>query len=259
MGPQHDAHRLQWVEDVWSRQRNCRGGSLGKETATGSGSIIRGAPTTSATSTLTTANAESAARQLAGEGVPTFGEEVVEQGLSTFARSPMGVLGLANRYDGMDLPGDDCRIVVLDGKPDAVSLQEKFLSERADASAANAERLRTRIVQGAGRATRGPNDYAVVVVVGSDITRYLSRPENQTALEPELQAEVQFGWDQVPTKKRTGYRVPQVARSTSASAFTSRKRRCSTGARRTTSSSRPAPTASRPSARSAEGLTSRRV
>ena len=105
------------------------------------------------------------------------------------------MLGLANRYDGMDLPGDACRIVVLDGKPDAVSLQEKFLSERAEASAALSERLRTRIVQGAGRCTRGPNDYAVVVVSGSDITRYFSRPENQTALEPELQAEVQFGWD----------------------------------------------------------------
>ena len=39
------------------------------------------------------------------------------------------------------------RIVVLDGKPDAVSLEEKFLSERAAATAALAERLRTRIVR----------------------------------------------------------------------------------------------------------------
>jgi hypothetical protein len=58
-----------------------------------------------------------------------------------------------------------------------------------------AERLRTRIVQGAGRATRGPNDYAVVVVLGTDITRYFSRPDNRRALEPELQAEVEFGWE----------------------------------------------------------------
>ena len=146
-------------------------------------------------SQTTSAVAEQVARELAGEGVPTFGKEVVENGLATFAMAPTGVLGLANRYDGMDLPGNDCRIVVLGGKPDAVSLQEKFLSERAEASAALAERLRTRIVQGAGRATRGPNDYAVVVVIGSDITRYFSRREHQTALEPELQAEVQFGWD----------------------------------------------------------------
>ena len=138
---------------------------------------------------------EQTARALATEGVPVFGKQAVESGLATFAKAATGVMGLANRYDGIDLPGTACRIVVLDGKPDLVSLQEKFLSERAQANAALSERLRTRIVQGAGRCTRGPNDYAVVLVLGSDITRYFSRPENKSALEPELQAEVQFGWE----------------------------------------------------------------
>lgn len=142
----------------------------------------------------TVANTEAAAAALAGSGVPVMGRDVLEYGLDVFAKSPTGVLGLANRYDGLDLPGGACRVVVLGGKPDAVSLQEKFLSERAEASVALAERLHTRIVQGAGRCTRGPNDYAVVVVLGSDITRYFSRPDNRQALEPELQAEVEFGW-----------------------------------------------------------------
>lgn len=143
----------------------------------------------------TIVNTEAIAKTLAGEGVPVMGRDDLEQqGLETFAKSPTGVLGLANRYDGLDLPGKACRIVVLDGKPDAVGLQEKFLSERAEANAALAERVRTRIVQGAGRCTRGPNDYAVVVVLGSDIMRYFSRPENLRALEPELQAEIEFGW-----------------------------------------------------------------
>ncbi|BDN85427.1 DEAD/DEAH box helicase (plasmid) [Mycobacterium pseudoshottsii] len=137
---------------------------------------------------------EDAARSLAGRGVAVFGKDSVEHGLAVFAQAPTGVLGLANRYDGMDLPGEDCRIVVLDGRPDTVSLQEKFLSERVKATAALAERVRTRIVQGAGRCTRGPNDYAIVVVLGSDITRYFSRPDNKTALEAELEAEVGFGW-----------------------------------------------------------------
>lgn len=143
----------------------------------------------------TIANAEAAATALAGDGVPVMGRDHLEQhGLESFAAAPTGVLGLANRYDGLDLPGNACRIVVLNGKPDAVGLQERFLSERAEANAALAERLRTRIVQGAGRCTRGPNDYAVVVVLGSDIMKYFSRPENLRALEPELQAEVEFGW-----------------------------------------------------------------
>lgn len=33
-----------------------------------------------------------------------------------------------------------------------------------------------------------------MVVLGSDITRYFSRTDNRVALEPELQAEVEFGW-----------------------------------------------------------------
>ncbi|MDP9828376.1 DEAD/DEAH box helicase [Kineosporia succinea] len=137
---------------------------------------------------------EQISRTLASEDVPVLGKSVLENGLAEFKKSPTGILGLANRYDGMDLPGDSCRVVVLVGKPDAGTLQEKFLSERAQSSAALAERLRTRIIQGAGRCTRGPNDYAVVVVLGSDITRYFSRTENRKALEPELQAEVDFGW-----------------------------------------------------------------
>lgn len=141
------------------------------------------------------ANTEAAAEALSGPGVPVMGRDTLEkQGLESFVRAPIGVLGLANRYDGLDLPGNACRIVVLGGKPDAVGLQERFLSERAEANAALAERLRTRIVQGAGRCTRGPNDFAVVVVLGSDIMKYFSRPENLRALEPELQAEVEFGW-----------------------------------------------------------------
>lgn len=139
-------------------------------------------------------NARAAAAALAPAGVSVFGKDDVDHDLAVFAKAPHGVLGLANRYDGLDLPDDDCRIVVLNGLPSAHSLQEKFLAERADAGAALAERLRTRVVQGAGRCTRGPSDYAVVAVRGADLTRYLRRPEVRDALDPELQAEVEFGW-----------------------------------------------------------------
>jgi hypothetical protein len=144
----------------------------------------------------TVANTEASAERLAGEGVQVWGRDDLERGgLRAFAQSGTGVLGLANRYDGLDLPGDACRIVVLEGKPNAVGLQERFLSERAGATAVIAERIRTRIVQGAGRCTRGPNDYAVVIILGNDITKYFSGPDNRSPLEPELQAEIAFGWE----------------------------------------------------------------
>ena len=67
-----------------------------------------------------TENTEQAAKALAGHDVPVFGKSAVESGLGTFASANTGVLGLANRYDGLDLPNDACRVVVLGGKPDAV-------------------------------------------------------------------------------------------------------------------------------------------
>jgi hypothetical protein len=135
------------------------------------------------------------ARDLARPGWPVLTVDDVADGMEPLAVAEHATCGLASRYDGLDLPGDDCRAVVLEGKPDQDSLQERFLSKRVRAGAALAERIRTRVIQGAGRCTRGPTDWAVVVVLGADLTKYLLRQETQKALDPELQAEIQFGLD----------------------------------------------------------------
>ncbi len=142
-----------------------------------------------------TDTAVATARELAQPGWPVFTIDQVADGMEPFAAAPHAVCGLAARYDGLDLPGDTCHAVVLNGKPDADNLQERFLSQNVRAGAALAERLRTRVVQGAGRCTRGPNDWAIVVVLGSDLTTYLVRPETRQTLDPELQSEISFGID----------------------------------------------------------------
>lgn len=80
-----------------------------------------------------------------------MGKADVASGMGPFASAGRATCGLASRYDGLDLRGDACRAVVLEGRPDQDSLQEKFLSERVRAGTALAERVRTRVVQGAGR------------------------------------------------------------------------------------------------------------
>ncbi|ANY10641.1 hypothetical protein [Pseudonocardia sp. HH130630-07] len=100
---------------------------------------------------------------------------------------------LANRYDGLDLPDAECRVTVLDGMPRGAHLQERFLSETLLAGRVLRERQRTRVVQGAGRCTRGMSDYSVVVVLGDLLTRFLASPDVRTALHPDLQAEIGFG------------------------------------------------------------------
>lgn len=127
--------------------------------------------------------------------VPTIRSGDAERDLSTFMGLECGAVLLANRYDGIDLPDEACRLVVLTGLPAATHLQERFLHDTLGARRVLAERIRTRIVQGAGRCTRNAQDYAAVIVRGARLTDFIARDEVLRAMHPELQAEFRFGLD----------------------------------------------------------------
>lgn len=90
-------------------------------------------------------------------------------------------------------------MMLMAGLPSASHLQDRFLESKLRAGEVLHERIRTRIVQGAGRCTRGPKDWAVVVIEGEDLLRFLSRTEVRSSLPVELQAEVAFGLQQSQT------------------------------------------------------------
>jgi hypothetical protein len=127
--------------------------------------------------------------------VPTIATGDVERDLSRFAEAERGMVVLANRYDGIDLPDDACRLVVLTGLPAATHLLERFLYDTLGDRRVLAERLRTRIVQGAGRCTRNAQDYAAVIMRGGRLSDFCARDETLRSMHPELQAELEFGLD----------------------------------------------------------------
>lgn len=103
---------------------------------------------------------------------------------------------IANRYDGIDFPGDESHILIIDGLPKAINLQEQFLVNRTSSVAVLADRIRTRIVQAVGRCTRSDNDYCLVLVIGDEMLTYLEKREGREYLDVELQAELLFGSNQ---------------------------------------------------------------
>ncbi len=117
----------------------------------------------------------------------------VEDDLKPFTSAASAALVLANRYDGIDLPGKDCELVVLDGLPIGSDLQEQFLHYSVGAVTVLQERVRARIMQGSGRATRNARDRATVVILRNDLISYLDNSEVHRALHPEVQAELEFG------------------------------------------------------------------
>jgi hypothetical protein len=127
------------------------------------------------------------------DGHTVFRAKEVEDDLKPFTSAAAAALVLTNRYDGIDLPDDDCRLVVLDGLPTGSDLQEKFLHHSLGAVTVLQERIRARIMQGSGRATRNARDYAIVLLLRSDLTSYLATREAQDAMPPEAHAELDFG------------------------------------------------------------------
>jgi DEAD/DEAH box helicase/Helicase C-terminal domain len=125
--------------------------------------------------------------------VPVQHAPDVENDLRTFSEANRAVLILTNRYDGIDLPDEACRLVVLAGLPVGTHLQERFIYESVGATIVLEERIRTRVVQGSGRCTRNANDYAVVMVIGPDLMNFCVQKEVREAMHPELQAETSFG------------------------------------------------------------------
>lgn len=122
-------------------------------------------------------------------GTPRFGADRI----SEFVNTDPGALLLANRYDGIDLPGDECRLIVLSGLPAFGHLQERFLFETVAATRVLTERIRTRIIQGAGRATRNRQDFAAVLIRGEELLRFIQRDEARSEMRPELQVELELG------------------------------------------------------------------
>ncbi|HML50522.1 MAG TPA: helicase C-terminal domain-containing protein [Propionicimonas sp.] len=112
-------------------------------------------------------------------------KDTIEAGVSALRRNPRsGIVVLINRYDGVDLPGDTCHLLVLDGLPEAISPVERLDQAQLLRSRRGLARQLQRIEQGMGRATRSNDDYTVVLLMGSRLTQRLHTPGAISMLSP---------------------------------------------------------------------------
>jgi len=100
---------------------------------------------------------------------------------------------LAARYDGIDLPGDACRVLVLDGVPKGSHLLTRFLDEALQVSSFRASHAAIRMVQAIGRIFRSNTDHGAVVLCGVEVQGWASSHENRRYLPPLLQKQFQLG------------------------------------------------------------------
>ena len=123
----------------------------------------------------------------------TYDARDIEASKADFIKENKAAAIMAARFDGIDFPDDECRLLCLDGLPKATNAQERFLIIKMGATALFNERLQTRVLQATGRCTRGLQDRSAVFVTGDGLCEFLADNRNWKHFHPELQAEFAFG------------------------------------------------------------------
>lgn len=128
------------------------------------------------------------------QGASIVSKETVTEGLAKLRAGEFGkTLVLANRYDGIDLPDDACRILIFDSRPYSENLVD-LLQERCRAnSKATLMRTVRSVEQGMGRSVRGEKDYSVIVVTGPDLVRLMRDKESRKFLSAQMEAQIEIG------------------------------------------------------------------
>ena len=126
--------------------------------------------------------------------------------LQKFRTQVTGAFALVSRVDGIDLPHDTCRIMVMDGVPSGTSLLERYQWEFLRMKNVHAVRIANRLAQLFGRINRGRNDYGAFLLEGDDVNKWLANDRNLALLPPLLQKQVNVGReihdsDQIKTQR----------------------------------------------------------
>ncbi|MCB1298257.1 MAG: hypothetical protein KDB08_04665 [Microthrixaceae bacterium] len=107
----------------------------------------------------------------------------------------LGLVVLVNKYDGVDLPDDACRLLVVDGVPFPLSPHEAREASALAGTDTFAARQVQKIEQGMGRGVRDAEDYCAVLLLGPDLAMTLSNPTYRDRYSPATRAQIDLSLD----------------------------------------------------------------
>ncbi len=97
---------------------------------------------------------------------------------------------IVNRYDGIDLPDETCRILIVDSRPYSENLYDTYVESCRSGSNVSAIRTARTIEQGLGRSVRGEKDYSVIILIGPDLIRAIRTKELKRHLSKQTAAQI---------------------------------------------------------------------
>lgn len=104
----------------------------------------------------------------------------------------VGLVVLISKYDGIDLAGDACRILVIDGLPEAYGGIDRRRATVLGESDAMVSWQLQRIEQGMGRGVRSAEDSCAVLLLGPRLTQLIADPANLARFGPATRAQLEL-------------------------------------------------------------------
>lgn len=102
-------------------------------------------------------------------------------------------VSFANRYNGMDFPGDSCRVLIIRDLPKSGNGQDGLMSMYLEKSDLRIQRIARTIEQGIGRGVRGSSDHCVVLLEGDKLVDWMKRIRVRQYFTPALRAQLEMG------------------------------------------------------------------
>ena len=128
----------------------------------------------------------------------------VSQSVDQLRKGDLTFVAFAQRYDGVDLPDDACRILVLDGMPKGEGIAEEHDRSIPGRPGGEFRRWAYRIEQGMGRAVRSHADYAVIILAGPELCNFLAKSDVRELLGIGTRAQIELAEEMVEIAQRSG-------------------------------------------------------
>ncbi|MFC1749267.1 helicase C-terminal domain-containing protein [Pseudomonadota bacterium] len=100
---------------------------------------------------------------------------------------------MAAKYDGVDLPDNMCRVLIIDSLPTNETITEKYIESCIPNSTFTKIKTAQTIEQGLGRAVRGEKDYCAVLLLGNDLVKQIRYRNSRDYLSQQTKKQIDIG------------------------------------------------------------------
>lgn len=103
------------------------------------------------------------------------------------------VLVINNRYDGIDLPDESCRVLIIDSLPFFDSLSDRYEELCRSSSEIINKKIAQKVEQGLGRGVRGEKDFCAIIITGADIVRFIRSKSTNKFFSTQTRKQIEIG------------------------------------------------------------------